>query len=303
MSTVTKKKKKMTKAQRNKIIFLICFLAIPTALLLLFTYYPALKLLQLSFMKWDGYSPDMKFVGLDNFKAVLKDKDSLMCFENNVAYIIASLIQTVIAFYIAVVLNGKIRARNFFRSVVFMPYVLNGVAVAYMFNYFYDYEEGPLNVLLRAISNGEWAVSWLGMGYSINFALAFIAVWRYTGLNVVIFLGALQSISPEYYEAAALDGSTFLQNVRYITMPLMRPMITLALFLSLSGAMQAFFEPFVLTSGGPGSRSSTFAVKILNVAFTHANYGKAAAMSVLLFAIILVILIIQKLPGLTRSKD
>lgn len=291
MKNYIKKKNKMTPIEREKTLFLFCFLVIPLFLLIVFTYYPMVELFRVSVHKWDGYNPEMEFVGLKNYINLFADKSTMLCFKNNLAYILVSFIQTGLAFYLALVLNGKIKGRKFFRTIIFLPYILNGVAVAFMFNYMYDFNEGPLNVLLRSISNGQWEVAWLGMGYGINFALAFIALWRNTGFNVVIFLGALQSIPDDYYEAATLDGAGYWQRVRYITIPHMKPIIGLNLFLSISGALQSFFEPFVLTKGGPGTLSSTFAVRILDVAFTNANFGKASAMSVVLFTIILIILV------------
>jgi raffinose/stachyose/melibiose transport system permease protein len=289
----TKLKGRMKMSLKNqKKVIIVTFLIIPLLFLVVFGYYPAFKLLQLSFSDWDGASLTMKYIGFSNFIDVFKDSDTMKTMTNNCAYLIVALIQLIFALYLAVVLDGKIRAKNFFKSVVFMPYILNGVAIAFLFNYLYDYQSGPLNILLRSL--GLNGVHWLGESYSINFSLAFIGLWRYTGFCMVIFLGALQSIPRALYEAANIDGANFFQTLRYITIPGIKRVIEINILLAINGAMQAYFEPFVITKGGPAGRSDTFITSTLNIAFQFHNFGKASAMAVVLLVVILLIIIIQR---------
>ena len=289
--TMFKDRKKMPLRNQKKVI-IIAFLAIPLLFLIVFGYYPAFKLLQLSFTDWDGASPNIKYVGISNFIDVFKDTDTLKTLANNGAYFIVAIIQLVIALYLAIVLDGKIRGKNFFKSVVFMPYILNGVAIAFLFSYLYDFQNGPLNILLRRL--GMSGIHWLGEGYSINFSLALIGLWRYTGFCMVIFLGALKSIPKALYEAANIDGANFFQTIRYITIPGIRRVIEINLLLAINGAMQAYFEPFVITKGGPAGRSDTFVTSTLKIAFDYHNFGKASAMAVVLLVIIMLIILIQR---------
>ena len=285
--------------KKQKTIIIILFLFIPVVLLAIFSYWPAIKLVQQSFTNWDGvrpfYKPYTEYVGFQNYKYILGDTETIKTFQNTLAYFLVMLVQTVLALYLAIILNGKLKGKNFFKSVIFLPYILNGVAVAFMFNYLYDFNQGPLNVILRNVGLGNLAIRWLPASYFINFSLAFIGMWRYTGFAMVIFLGALQSIPKDLYEAANIDGANFFQTIKYITIPSIRRVIELNLFLGISGALQAYFEAFIITKGGPAGRSDTFVTKTLSTAFNFNQFGRASAMGVLLVLIVIVIIGAQKM--------
>ena len=280
--------------KHEKHIILFCFLFLPVLLLCVFTYYPAVKLLELSFTDWDGFSLRYDYIGFSNYIDLFNDKTTLMTFINNIAYLIVYLIQNVISLYLAIILNGGIKQKNFFKSSIFLPYILNGVAVAYMFGFLYDYNIGPINTLLRAVSGGQLAVKWLGNGYFSNISLGLIGLWRNVGFTMVLYLGALQSIPNELYEAAESDGANFYHKIRHIAIPGIRRIIELNLFMVLIGATQAYFEAFVVTGGGPAGRTETFAMSTLNIAFEFNNFGKASAMGVVLVAAAFLILSVQK---------
>ena len=280
--------------KHEKHIILFCFLFLPVLLLCVFTYYPAVKLLELSFTDWDGFSLRYDYIGFSNYIDLFNDKTTLMTFINNIAYLIVYLIQNVISLYLAIILNGGIKQKNFFKSSIFLPYILNGVAVAYMFGFLYDYNIGPINTLLRAVSGGQLAVKWLGNGYFSNISLGLIGLWRNVGFTMVLYLGALQSIPNELYEAAEADGANFYHKIRHIAIPGIRRIIELNLFMVLIGATQAYFEAFVVTGGGPAGRTETFAMSTLNIAFEFNNFGKASAMGVVLVAAAFLILSVQK---------
>jgi raffinose/stachyose/melibiose transport system permease protein len=236
----------------------------------------------------------MTFVGFDNFIDVFTDPMVMMTLGNSMAYFVILILQTVLALYLAVILDGQIRARNFFRTINFMPYILNCVAVAFMFSYMYNYNDSPINYLLRSMKMGN-GITFFADNYFINFSLAFISMWRFTGFNMVIFLSALQSIPSELYESASLDGAHFFQHIRYITIPSIKRMIWLMLFLGFNGCLQVFFEPMVLTRGGPGGLSDTWVTKTIAIAFQFQNFGKASAMGVIILLIIFGVLGIQRL--------
>jgi raffinose/stachyose/melibiose transport system permease protein len=225
---------------------------------------------------------------------VFNDDMVLKTLFNSLAYFIILLIQTALALYLAVILDGKIRARNFFRTVNFMPYILNAVAVAFMFTYIYNFSDSPINTLVRSLGWGS-GFKFIGDNYSINFSLAFISLWRYTGFNMVVFLSALQSIPSELYESASLDGANFFHHVWYITIPSIQRMIGLMLFLGFNGCLQVFFEPMVITRGGPGGLSDTWVTKTIAIAFNFQNFGKASAMGVVLLLIVMLVIGIQQL--------
>ncbi len=278
----------------QKRVILVLFLFVPLLLLATFSYFPAIKLVELSFSEWNGIAKTYPHVGFSNYLAVFKDPSMLMTFQNNAAYIIIALFQTVFGLYLAVVLNSKVVFRNFFKSSIFMPTILNGVATAFMFNFMYNFESSPINTILRNIGLEQYAVKWLGAGYFSNFSLAFIGLWKNTGFAMVVFLGALQSIPKEYYEAAEIDGANFLTKIRYIILPSVRTVVELNLFLSINGSLQAFFEAFIITHGGPAGRTDTFVTKTVNTAFEYHNFGMASAMGVILMIIIIFVVSMQR---------
>jgi multiple sugar transport system permease protein len=175
-----------------------------------------------------------------------------------------------------------------------MPYILNGVATAFMFSFLYNFDSSPVNVVLRSVGLGKLAVKWLGIGYFSNFSLAFIGLWKYTGFAMVVFLGALKSIPEEYYEAAEMDGANFWQKTRFITLPAIKAVVQVNLFLAINGALQAFFEAFVITKGGPAGRTSTFVTSTVSTAFQFHDFGKASAMGVVLVLIVVALVSMQR---------
>jgi multiple sugar transport system permease protein len=273
-------------------IYIICFLFVPMALLMLFSYYPLMKLIQLSFTDWNGMSRELNYISFKNYRDIFSQKELFMTFENNMAYVVTALIQQVAGLFLAILLNSDIKMKTTFRAILFMPYIINGVAVAFMFNYMYDYSNSPVNYVLNLL--GAESVHFISSSYMTNFALSFISFWKYVGWTMVIYIAALQSIPGEVYEAARIDGAGFFQTVRFITLPNIKTMLEVSLLLSLNGALQVYFEPFLITKGGPNGRTATFISKSLELAYSYSKYGKAAAMGVILLVIILMLVAAQK---------
>jgi raffinose/stachyose/melibiose transport system permease protein len=276
----------------QKRIVIFTFLLLPVLLLLTFSYYPALMLIYYSFTNWNGLSPGYKFVGMSNYIEVLSNPEIFSVFRNNMYYFIGGLLQTAIALYFAVILNGKLKARNFFRVILFLPYILHSVAIAIMFQSVYHATQGSLNLLLEAIGLPSWKQNWLGNRTIVDYALAFVSLWKFMGLSMVIFIGALQSIPEDLYEASKIDGANSIQDFIYITLPSIRSVIELLLILTLSGALQAFEIPYVMTLGA--NDTQTFVMKTVEVAFRFNQSGLASAMAVVLLIIVLVIIAIEK---------
>lgn len=280
----------MTKKKKDNLV-VFGFLVVPVILLFMFSYYPLAKLFELSFSDWNGLTVDYNYVGTKNYLEVIGQKELWKVFANNAAYIIVALIQQFVGLFLAILLNCKLRLKNFFRGILFLPYIINGVAVVFMFNYMYDYSNSPVNYILGLF--GGSAIHFLGASYGSNFALAFISFWRYVGYTMVIYIAALQSIPSDVYEAAMMDGAGFWQTVLHITMPNIKGMFKISLLLSINGAFQAYFEPYMITKGGPNGRTDTFITKTLSLAFDFQKYGKAAVMGVLLLIIILLLVLVQ----------
>lgn len=280
------------KSKTKDRITVVGFLVIPVILLILFSYYPLVKLIQISLSEWNGMSPTMEFVGVKNYKNVFSQKELFATIGNNMAYVVTAIMQQIAGLFLAILLNSNIKMKNGFRAILFMPYIINGVAVAFMFNYMYDYANSPVNFVLNAL--GMNSIHFLGTSYFSNFALSFISFWKYVGFTMVIYIAALQSISNEVYEASRIDGASFFQTIRYITFPNIKNMFQVSLLLSLNGALQVYFEPFLITKGGPNGRTDTVITKSLDLAFNYGKYGKAAAMGVILLFVILLVVFVQK---------
>lgn len=287
-------------AQRK--LVLVAFLAVPLALLCMFTYYPAVRLLYQSFTDWNGISASSQWLGLDNYKEIFTNPALFGVFLHQIPYVIIGIIQNIVAILFAVILNSKIRGRNGFRVMLFLPFIMNAVAVAFMFQYVFDTTNGSLNALLGLLGLDSLQQSWLGNTSIVNFSLASIGFWRFMGYNMVIYLGALQSIPNDMYEAARIDGSNRFQTLWYLTLPNLTKIIQLNMFLTLSGALAVFDLPFVLTKGGPAGASETFLMKTIETAFQFNNFGLASAMSVVLLAFTAIILAIQN-AVLNRKGD
>ncbi len=288
------------KAKSKDQLYIIGFLVIPVALLILFSYYPLAKLIQLGFTDWNGMTPKLNYVGFRNYKDIFSQKELFQTFGNNMAYVITAIIQQFAGLFLAVLLNSNLKMKTTFRAILFMPYIINGVAVAFMFNYMYDFSNSPINMIIKLF--GGTGIHFISTSYATNFALSFISFWKYVGYTMVIYLAALQSIPSEVYEAARIDGAGFFQTIRYITFPNIKSMLKVSLLLSLNGALQVYFEPFLITKGGPNGRTATFISKSLELAYSYRKYGKAAAMGVVLLIIILTLVLVQKLV-LKEDKD
>jgi multiple sugar transport system permease protein len=239
-------------------------------------------------------SPDIEMIGIDNYKEVLSGSEYLSAIWNNMAYVITAVVQQFVGLFLAILLDSNLKMKKTFRAIIFMPYIINGVAVAFMFNYMYDFTNSPINMFLKAVGLEQYVVRFISLSYNSNFALSFISFWKYTGFTMVIFLAALQSISREIYEAARVDGAGFFRLIRHITFPNIKNMFQISILLSINGSLQAYFEPFVITKGGPNGRTDTFITKSLELAFEYNKFGKAASMGVVLLFIILVIVVVQR---------
>ncbi len=287
----------------QKKIVLALFLLVPLTLLGMFTYYPAARLVYLSFTDWDGLGSGMSFLGFDNYKEVFTNPDLFGVFLHQIPYAVGGILQNIVAIGFAVILNSTLKGRNAFRVLLFIPYIMNGVAVAFMFQYVFDTTGGSLNALLGAIGLESLQQSWLGNAAIVNWALAGVSVWRYLGYTMIIYLGALQSLPSDMYEAARIDGANRFQSLWHLTLPSLSRIIQLNMFLTLSGALAVFDLPFVLTKGGPAGASETFLLKTTETAFQFNNYGLASAMSVVLLLLTVLILLGQNAALGRKGRD
>ncbi|MEW1721995.1 sugar ABC transporter permease [Streptomyces sp. NPDC093109] len=266
------------------------FLLVPLALLVVFTYAPVINMIAYSFTDWDGVSPDLKVTGVHNYVDIFTRPELFQVFFVSGYYLAASVVQLAAALYFATVLSFHTRFRNFFKGVLFFPYLINGVAIGFVFLYFFQ-DGGTLDSLL-ALFGFHTEHAWLGTPASANISLAGVSVWRFMGLNFVLFLGAIQSIPSELYEASELDGANRWQQFRHIIAPSIRPILSLSVILSISGSLSVFEIPYIMTGGATGTE--TFVIQTVKLAFQFNKTGLASAAAVVLLLIILAVTWVQR---------
>ena len=267
------------------------YLLVPVAFLLTFTYVPAANLIWYSFTSWDGLDQTKNYVGFDNYVTIFTNPRYFAVFFVSLYYIGASVVQLALAMYFATILSFTTRFRNVFKGVLFFPYLLNGVAIGFIFLYLYQ-AGGTLDTVLNDIGLGALKIQWLGDSQAINYSLAATSIWRYMGLNFVLFLGAIQSIPEDVYEAAELDGANSWQRFRYIIAPSIRRIISLSFILAIAGSLSVFEIPYIMTGGANGS--STFVIQTVQIAFVYHLFGLASAFGVVLLIIVIIVTFIQR---------
>jgi ABC-type sugar transport system permease subunit len=260
-------------------------------LLVTFTYVPVGNMVFYSFHQWDGLALTMEPAGFGNYVRVFTDERYRRVFLISLYYFAASFAQIAIALYFAVILSFDTRFRNLFKGILFFPYLLNSVAVGFVFLYLFQ-PDGTLDTVLRLLGLGEHTQQWLGDPDIANISLAGTSVWRFTGLNFVLFLGAIQSIPGEIYEAAEIDGANRWHQFRHIIAPGIRRIISLSFILAISGSLAVFEIPFIMTGGANGTR--TFVVQAYETAFQFRQIGLASAMAVALLVFVLILTWIQR---------
>ncbi len=269
-------------------------------LFVVFGLFPLLFSLYLSFHSWEPTSglAAMHWVGLDNFRFALADAWFWKSLGNTAWLAVASGVpQHLVAIPLATFLHLALRrSRNAVVGAYFLPYITSSVAIAILFSSLFSTDYGLVNLVISHLR--EWpvvgalmpaqAVDWLNDPDSLKPAIATLVFWRYVGFNVVLYLAALQTIPPDLYEAATMDGAGRFQQFFHITLPSLRPMIFFGVTLSIIGGLQLFEEPFILTGGKGGSDQAgmTAAVYLYRNAFDFNDFGAASAMSWLLFLIV-----------------
>ena len=270
----------------------VLFMLIPLLLLLTFTYIPFAKMVQFSFydMKYIG---ERTFVGIQNYIDVFQRDDIFGSLAVSLYYMGGAVIQLALALFFASLMVFKVRGASFFKGAMFFPYLICGIAIGFIFKFFYA-RGFVLDSLLQLFGmNLEDIPMWLQDQKINNIALAATSVWRYTGQNMVLFLGAMMSVDADLYEAASLDGANKWHQFRYIILPSIKSIVVLNLILSISGSLSAFEPPYVITNGTMGT--GTYFVIMNRIAHENQKVGLACAMAIVLLAIIIICTVAQQL--------
>lgn len=278
------------KLTRSGKIMIVTFLALPVLHLLVFSYIPIISNVLLSFTNYKGTGTP-KWIGLKNYKRLLTDPQYIMVFKNCLWYMVVAIPQLVFAFALAIFTNGKFRGLNLFKGILILPYLLNGVIVSTIFIIFFN-NSGTLNTLLQVFGIDTSKLQWLQNLKLVNPAIASISIWRYYGMNFIMFFGALQTVPADLYESAAIDGCTKWQEIKYISIPAIRNVLFINIILSVSGSIQVFEIPYIMMNGSNGT--TTPVIQIQQSAFSENRLGFAAALSILVFVVVVISVGLQK---------
>lgn len=254
---------------------------------LIFIIIPVLCSFGLSFAKWDLLNP-ITFVGLENYKNLFNDKVFYQTLINTIVFAIStSTFGVIIPLILASVLNSKIRGSEFYKTAYFLPFITPMIVIGIVWGWIFDPNIGLLNKLLHL------HINWL---YDVKFAmpaLIAVSVWKLIGYNMIIFLSTLSSISQSLFEAAKIDGANSLQTFRHVTVPMLSPTIFFVVIITTISSFQVFDLIYLMTQGGPFNSTNVLVYSIYQNAFEYFNVGKASAIAYVLFAIILVLTLLQ----------
>jgi multiple sugar transport system permease protein len=262
-----------------------------------FTLIPIVFAFILAFLEWDGNNP-IKFVGLDNFKALAGDTFFLAALKNTIIYCIGTVPLTMVAsLALAIVLNQKVKFRGFFRTVSFFPYVASLVAITAVWAMIFHPTKGPVNAILYYVFHvpNDQLPNWFG-GNLVMLTLILFSVWKYMGYYMVIYLAGLQGISGELYEAASLDGANTWQKFRYVTWPQLKPTTFFVVVMLTISCFKVYDVAIMLAGGSDGKLSNSATVLVYYIyqnAFNYWKLGYSSAIAMVLFALVLVVTLIQ----------
>lgn len=251
----------------------------------IFNVVPVLLNLGLSFTRWNGISGSPQWIGLGNYFQYVKGAYPLIIFNTALFAFVSLAAQTIISFLIAILLNQKVFGRSMYRALWYIPTLTSAAIMAQVAVIFISPFDGVLNSIVSAM--GIKPIIWTVDGSWMRAFIIIFTIWRGVGTSVVLFLAALQGIHPELYEAARVDGATELRLLRYITIPLLRPMILFVLVTGIIGGFQIFEAVLLISKGGPQNLTNVMLLQIYNDAFVNTNMGVASAGAIIMALLLL----------------
>ncbi len=267
------------------------FIAPNMVLFSVFIFFPLLYAFYISFHEWSLIDTPL-YTGIENYERLLTDRQFWQALGNTVLYSLATVPTSLaIGLAVAIGLNRDLFARTLLRSAFFLPVVISSVATAVIAAWLFNDNYGVVNAILGHLGIGP--IAWLSTTRWALPSIIITTLWTRIGFCMVVYLAALQSISPSYYEAARIDGATRWQQFRYVTWPLLRPTTFLLLILNVIHSFQVFDLIFVMTGGGPGFSTTMLVQYIYQAAFVTSEMGYASAMGVVLFLLVLLFTLLQ----------
>lgn len=277
---------------KEKWLVIAVFMFVPLLLLIVFTYVPFFKMVEFSLYKMKYIGP-RTFVGLKNYAEVFSRGECFRSLFVSVYYMAGAIVQLGLALFLATMLVFKTKGSGIFKGAMFFPCLICGIAIGFIFKFFYA-RGFVLDSFLQALGMDLDNIPlWLEAENINNVSLAATSVWRYTGQNMILFLGAMMSVDTDLYEASDLDGANKWHQFRYIILPSIKSIVVLNLILSISGSLSAFEPPYVITNGAWGT--GTYFVIMNRLAHENQKVGLACAMAIVLLAIIVLCTVAQNL--------
>lgn len=276
----------------HEYLWFLLFLGPNLLLLGVFTYLPLMRNVWLSFHRWDLLSSSRPWVGLDNYRYVFMGDASAGIFKNTLVFTVGTVGGTMtIGLLMALLLNQQLRGRSVARTLLFAPYVVSGVAVAIIWLFMFDPNFGLVQQMLKQA--GLRSPNWFRDPFWAMPAVILVYIWKNLGYAVVVYLAGLQSVPQELHEAARVDGAGVLDRFRHVTLPHLSPVLFFIFVTSILASLQAFDIIKVMTSGGPVNATTTLIYQLYQQGFVAFNAGRAAAYSIVLFVIMLVVTALQ----------
>ena len=280
------------------------FVAPNLAAVTVFMLFPLGFSLYMSLQNWDLFRP-AKFVGLANYRSLFTgDPLFAIALRNTVVYTVGTVVPTVlISLAVAGVLNRKVKGISIFRTIIFLPLAVSSVVMAVVWQFVFNTNNGLLNIMLGWIGIGP--VPWLNDPKWAMLSLCTVSVWRSVPFATVILLAAMQGVPDNLYEAAKLDGAGEIRQFVSITVPLIRGAVSFVMVISIIHAFQAFDLVYVLTGGNGGPETATYVLGIMlfQHAFSFLEFGYASALAWVMFAILLVLTVLQLRLGRRRAAQ
>lgn len=270
------------------------FLSVPLLLFMVFTVFALIFAFYLTFHEWSIIEPERPFVGLQNYSDMLNDADFQRSIINTVYFTGLSVpITLAVGLVLALLLNLPLRGKGILRTFYFLPVVTPFVVSAIIWKWLYNGDFGLFNFYLLKTHLIDQPLLFLADRNLAMPSVILMSIWSGVGFSMVIYLAALQAIPSELYEAARVDGAGVLSQLRWITVPMLRPTTVFLLVIGIIGSFQVFTQIFIMTSGGPVQRTTTVVYFIYQAAFQYYDFGYASTLAFGLFAILLVFTAIQ----------
>ncbi|MGA1560508.1 MAG: carbohydrate ABC transporter permease [bacterium] len=282
------------KKKHKEILLGYLFLLPALALLSLFFLYPLINVFWMSFHKWPVFGKP-KWLGLDNFYFVLTEPNFWMALKFTLYYTLTvTPMLFIVAFVSALICNAKMFGTTLFRSMYFLPVVMSFATASFIWIWLYSEMYGVLIYLIKwlgIVQEDEFNV--FSTGETAMWAVNIMVTWKFSGIQMIILIAGMQSIRDDFYEASTLMGASRLQNIIYITAPLLKHSTALALVISIAGSIQAFEQFFIMAAGGPANQTRTLMMLTVDTAFDYFKLGPASAMSIFIMMILLFLTVVQ----------